>query len=233
MTSAGRRLRLGMVGGGEGAFIGAVHRMAARLDGRWELMAGAFQSDPAASTAFGQGLGLASDRCYGDFKAMAAAEAKRDHRIDAVSIVTPNHLHHAIATTFLEAGVAVICDKPLTTTSKDAADLAAKVEGTGLPFVLTHTYAGYPMVRQARAMVEAGELGPIRVVQVEYAQDWLATDLSGNKQADWRSDPERAGPGGALRRHRHPRLPPGGIREPRAGHGHRGRSRKLRPRPAA
>jgi predicted dehydrogenase len=198
MTSAGRRLRLGMVGGGEGAFIGAVHRMAARLDGRWELMAGAFQSDPAASTAFGQGLGLASDRCYGDFKAMAAAEAKRDHRIDAVSIVTPNHLHHAIATTFLEAGVAVICDKPLTTTSKDAADLAAKVEGTGLPFVLTHTYAGYPMVRQARAMVEAGELGPIRVVQVEYAQDWLATDLSGNKQADWRSDPERAGPGGAL-----------------------------------
>ena len=191
------RIRLGMVGGGEGAFIGAVHRMAARLDGLWTLTAGAFQSDPAASRAFGQGLGLAADRCYGDFAQMAATEAGRPDRIDAVAIVTPNYLHHAPARAFLDAGVAVICDKPLTTTAADAEDLAAAVERTGLPFVLTHNYSGYPMARQARAMVEAGELGALRVVQVEYAQDWLASDVGG-KQADWRGDPARAGPGGAL-----------------------------------
>jgi predicted dehydrogenase len=196
--NAGRPLRLGMIGGGKGAFIGAVHRMAARLDGHWQLVAGAFQSDPDASRAFGQELGLAQDRCYGDFAGMAKAEAARPDRIDAVAIVTPNHLHHAQARAFLDAGVAVICDKPLTTASADAEDLAQAVERTGLPFVVTHTYAGYPMVRQARAMVEAGALGPLRVIQVEYAQDWLAADLAGNKQADWRGDPARAGPGGAL-----------------------------------
>jgi len=194
----GRRLRLGMVGGGEGAFIGAVHRMAARIDDRWTLSAGAFQSDPVASCAFGVGLGLADDRCYGDFREMATVEATKDDRIDAVAIVTPNHLHHPCARAFLDAGIAVICDKPLTTTSEHALDIAEAVSRTGLPFVLTHTYCGYPMVRQARAMVEAGELGALRVIQVEYAQDWLAADLSGNKQADWRGDPERAGPGGAL-----------------------------------
>ncbi len=187
-----------MVGGGEGAFIGGVHRMAARIDDRWELVAGNFQSNPEKSIAFGRSLGLAADRCYGDFRAMAEREAKRADRIDAVSIVTPNSTHHAIARAFLDVGVPVICDKPLTITIRHANDLADVVAKTGLPFILTHNYSGYPMIRQARAMVEAGELGRIRVVQAEYAQDWLATDQSGNKQADWRSDPARAGPGGAL-----------------------------------
>lgn len=197
MTAA-RRLRLGMVGGGEGAFIGGVHRMAARLDGHWDLVAGAFQSDPARGRAFGETLGLATDRCYGDFTAMAKAEAARTDRIDAVSIVTPNHLHVPAARAFLESGIPVICDKPLGISSVEAGPLADAVKRTGLPFVLTHNYSGYAMVRQARAMVEAGDLGALRVVQAEYAQDWLAGDLSGNKQADWRVDPKKAGPGGAL-----------------------------------
>jgi predicted dehydrogenase len=187
-----------MVGGGEGAFIGGVHRMAARLDGHWELVAGAFQSNPEASRAFGIALGLNEDRCYGDFKQMAAAESARDDRIDAVAIVTPNHLHHAAARGFLDAGVAVICDKPLTTNLNDAANLAGTVEKSGAPFVVTYNYSGYAMVRQARAMIEAGELGRIRTIQVEYAQDWLASDLGDQKQAAWRGDPAKAGPGGAL-----------------------------------
>lgn len=192
------RLKLGMVGGGEGAFIGGVHRMAARLDGRWELAAGAFSADAGRSRAFGRSLGLADERCYGDWREMARAEAARADPIDAVAIVTPNHLHHGPARAFLDAGIAVICDKPLTTTLADAMDLARTVERSGVPFVLTHNYSGYAMVRQMRAMVAEGVLGAIRVVQAEYAQDWLASDLSGNKQADWRGDPERAGAGGAL-----------------------------------
>ncbi len=192
------RLSLGMIGGGEGAFIGGVHRMAARLDDRWTLAAGAFSSDAGRSRAFGRELGLNEDRCYGDWRAMAQAEAARSDRIDAVAIVTPNHLHHAPAKAFLEAGIAVICDKPLTTGLNDALDLADAVARTGIPFVLTHNYSGYAMVRQMRAMVTAGTLGAIRVVQAEYAQDWLATALPGNKQADWRGDPAQAGPGGAL-----------------------------------
>lgn len=192
------RLQLGMIGGGEGAFIGGVHRMAARLDDRWTLVAGAFSSDAGRSRAFGQGLGLDGDRCYSDWRAMAQAEAARSDRIDAVAIVTPNHLHHAPAKAFLEAGIAVICDKPLTTGLNDALDLADAVARTGIPFVLTHNYSGYAMARQMRAMVAAGTLGAIRVVQAEYAQDWLATALPGNKQADWRGDPAQAGPGGAL-----------------------------------
>lgn len=193
-----KRLKLGMVGGGEGAFIGGVHRMAARLDGRWDLVAGAFSSEAGRSAGFGRALGLGEDRCYGDWRSMARAEAARADRIDAVAIVTPNHMHHAPAKAFLEAGIAVICDKPLTTSLADALDLAATVERTGVPFVLTHNYSGYAMVRQMRAMVAEGSLGAIRVVQAEYAQDWLATDQSGNKQADWRGDPARAGAGGAL-----------------------------------
>jgi predicted dehydrogenase len=193
-----RRLRLGMVGGGEGAFIGAVHRMAARIDDRWELVAGAFQSDAKRSIAFGAGLGLAADRCYGDYVAMAKAEAARADRIHAVSIVTPNHLHHPIARAFLDVGIPVICDKPLTTNAAHAEDLASAVKRASLPFVLTHNYSGYAMARQARAMVEAGDLGKLRVIHAEYAQDWLATDLKDQKQADWRGDPKRAGPGGAL-----------------------------------
>src|SRR5512146_952927 len=196
--TAENRLRLGMVGGGEGAFIGAVHRMAARLDDKWTLVAGAFSADAGRSRAFGRSLGLAEDRCYGDWKEMARAEASRPDRIDAVAIVTPNNMHHAPARAFLDAGVGVICDKPLTTNLADALDLADTAKRTGLPFVLTHNYSGYAMVRQARAMIANGALGAIRVVQAEYAQDWLARALPGNKQADWRGDPERAGPGGAL-----------------------------------
>jgi predicted dehydrogenase len=187
-----------MVGGGEGAFIGGVHRMAARLDDHWDLVAGCFQSDPARSIAFGRKLGLAQDRCHGDFRGMADAESRRADRIDAVAIVTPNASHHAIARAFLDAGIAVICDKPMTTSLKDALDLREAVVRSGLPFVLTHNYSGYAMARQARAMIEAGELGRVRVAQVRYAQEWLSRDLAGNKQAEWRGDPARAGPGGAL-----------------------------------
>ena len=196
--TAEHHLKLGMVGGGEGAFIGAVHRMAARIDDKWTLVAGAFSGNAARSRKFGQSLGLADDRCYGDWKAMVKAEGSRPDGIDAVAIVTPNNMHHAPARAFLDAGIAVICDKPLTTNPADALDLQDAVKRTGLPFVLTHNYSGYAMVRQARAMVADGALGKIRVVQAEYAQDWLARDISGNKQADWRGDPERAGPGGAL-----------------------------------
>lgn len=193
-----RRLRLGMVGGGAGAFIGGVHRMAARIDDQWELTAGCFQSDPDQAIAFGRRLGLAPERCYGDFRMMAAIEARLADRIDAVAIVTPNSLHHAVASVFLEAGIPVICDKPLAISLRQATEIGDIVARTGLPFILTHNYSGYPMIRQAREMVSAGELGAIRVVQAEYAQDWLATDLPGNKQADWRGDPSQAGPGGAL-----------------------------------
>ena len=193
-----RRLRLGMVGGGPGAFIGAVHRIAARLDDRYELVAAALSSDAQRSLAAAEELRI--PRAYPGFNEMASAESLRPDGIDVVSIVTPNHLHHAPAKAFLEAGIHVICDKPLTTTLEDALDLAEIVKRTGLVFGLTHNYTGHPMVRQAREMVAAGELGAIRVVQVEYAQDWLATPLekTGQKQAEWRTDPTRSGPGGSL-----------------------------------
>jgi len=193
-----QRLRLGMVGGGPGAFIGAVHRMAARLDDRFELVASALSSNPELSMSGAKDLHIA--RPYRTYEEMASAESKRPDGIDAVSIVTPNHLHHAPAKAFLEAGIHVICDKPLTTTLADALDLAATVERTDLVFGLTHNYTGYPLVRQARAMATGGELGPIRIVQVEYPQDWLATPLekTGHKQAEWRTDPARSGPGGSL-----------------------------------
>jgi len=199
-ADARRRLRLGMVGGGPGAFIGAVHRIAARLDDRYDLVAGALSSDPERSRAGARELHIAPDRCYTSFEEMAEAESKRPDHIDAVSIVTPNHLHHRIAKAFLAAGIHVICDKPITTTIKDALDLAATVRRTNLVFGLTHNYTATPMVRQARQMIRAGELGSIRVVQVEYAQDWLATPLekTGHKQAAWRTDPAQTGPGGCL-----------------------------------
>lgn len=193
-------LKLGMVGGGQGAFIGAVHRMAARLDGHWEVVAGALASTPERAQASGEELGLAAERIYPDFATMAAAEAARDDGIDAVSIVTPNHVHFPAAKAFLEAGIPVICDKPLTSNGEDAAALAALVARTGTPFVLTHNYTGYPMIRQARAMVEAGDLGELRLVHVEYIQDWLSEDLEseGVKQAAWRTDPKQSGAGGAI-----------------------------------
>src|SRR2546422_6929260 len=196
-----RRLRLGMVGGGPGAFIGSVHRLAARMDDHFELVAAALTSDPERSRAAALDLHIPPERAYGSFSEMAAAEAKRPDRIDAVSIVTPNHVHFGPAKAFLEAGIHVICDKPLTTTVEDALALEQIVRRSGLIFGLTHNYTGYPLVRQAREMIAAGELGRIRVVQVEYAQDWLTTavEATGQKQAVWRTDPARGGPGGVLR----------------------------------
>jgi predicted dehydrogenase len=194
------RIRLGMVGGGRGAFIGAVHRIAARLDDHFMLVAGALSSDPTRARQSALELGLAPDRAYGDFKAMAAAEAAREDGIEVVAIVTPNDLHAPVATAFLQAGIHVICDKPLATTVAEARDLVRLTQQTGKVFAVTYNYTGYPLVRQARAMIAAGELGDIRVVQVEYVQDWLTERLeaTGQKQAAWRTDPAQAGAGGAL-----------------------------------
>ncbi len=193
-------IALGMVGGGAGAFIGSVHRLAARIDGRFDFCAGALSSTREKSQSSGAALGLDAQRCYGSFEEMAAAEAERSDGIEAVSIVTPNHVHRAASEAFLKRGIHVICDKPLTATLEDAEALGAAVadaERQGTVFVLTHNYSGYPLIRQAREMVAAGDLGTIRVVQVEYAQDWLAEDVS-NKQADWRTDPARSGIGGSI-----------------------------------
>lgn len=193
-----RRLRLGMVGGGPGAFIGAVHRTAARLDDRYELVAATLTSDAARNRAAADELHI--PRSYGNFWEMANAEKERRDRIDVVAIVTPNHLHFAPAKAFLEAGIHVICDKPVTTTLEDAQKLAEIVKRSGLIFGLTHNYTGYPLVRQAREMVRDGALGTLRVIQVEYAQDWLTTEVeaTGQKQAEWRTDPARSGPAGSL-----------------------------------
>ena len=193
------RIRLGMVGGGRDAFIGAVHRIASRIDDQYELVAGCFSSSPEKSLASGADLGVAPDRCYGSFAEMAAREGRRKDGIEAVAIVTPNHMHAPVALQFLKRGIHVICDKPLTATLPEAKRLAKAVEASGVVFALTHNYTGYPMIRQAKAMVAAGDLGEIRLVQVEYVQDWLAEDLesSGQKQADWRTDPARSGAGGS------------------------------------
>jgi predicted dehydrogenase len=194
-----RKLRYGMVGGGPGAFIGAVHRRAAELDGLAELVAGAFSSDPDKSLAHGKALHLDPGRCYPSFEAMAAGEAARPlgDRIDVVVIVTPNHVHFPAACAFIERGFHVICDKPMTTTLADAEALCRLVKARGVTFALTHNYSGYPLVKQARAMVAGGALGTLRKVVVEYTQGWLGTALeaSGQKQADWRTDPARAGAG--------------------------------------
>ena len=189
-----------MVGGGQGAFIGAVHRIAARLDDRWELIAGAFASDPDRARDSAAALHVAPERAYGSFADMAEREAGRPDRVDAVAIVTPNHMHFAPAAAFLERGIAVICDKPLTHRMEDALALAEIVHRTGVPFALTHNYTGYPMVRHARAMVKSGALGAVRVIQAEYPQEWLTTKLedTGQKQAAWRTDPERSGAAGCL-----------------------------------
>ncbi|SFP22979.1 Predicted dehydrogenase [Bradyrhizobium sp. Ghvi] len=199
-TGGHRRIRLGMVGGGQGAFIGAVHRIAARIDDQFELVAGALASDPKRAKVSAKELGIADDRAYGSFEEMAKAEAARADGIEAVSIVTPNHMHSPVAKAFLEAGIHVICDKPLTTTVAEAEELVALVRKTGRIFVVTHNYTGYPMVRQARAMVANGDLGEIRLVKAEYLQDWLTERLeaSGQKQAAWRTDPSRSGAGGCI-----------------------------------
>jgi predicted dehydrogenase len=193
------RIRLGMVGGGVDAFIGGVHRIAARLDDKFELVAGALSSTPERSRKSGAALGLDPKRTYGDFKEMAIRESRLKDGIEAVAIVTPNHMHYPVAKEFLKRGIHVICDKPLTSTLADAKKLAKLVEKGDELFVLTHNYTGYPMVRHARELVRSGELGKIRLVQVEYAQDWLAEPLekTGQKQAAWRTDPKRSGAGGA------------------------------------
>jgi predicted dehydrogenase len=192
-----QKLKMGMVGGGRDAFIGAVHRMAARLDGRIELVAGAFSSDAAKSRASGEDLGLDSSRVYPDYETMAAAEAKlpESERIDFVSIVTPNHVHFPPAKTFLEAGFHVVCDKPMTYDLAEAKALRDLVKSTGKVFALTHNYTGYPMVKEARELVRNGDLGKILKVVAEYPQGWLIQpiDAEGQKQAAWRTDPSKTG----------------------------------------
>lgn len=193
-------IRLGMVGGGKDAFIGAVHRIAARIDGEFQLVAGALSSTPQRALESGRALGLDDKRIYGSFRDMASREARRKDGIEAVAIVTPNHMHFPIAREFLKRGIHVICDKPLTSTLADAKKLARLASESDALFVLTHNYTGYPMVRQAREMIANGDLGAIRVVQAEYAQDWLteAAEETGSKQAAWRTDPAQSGAGGSI-----------------------------------
>ncbi len=193
-------IRYGMVGGGQGAFIGAVHRIAARMDGHFELVAGALSSDKARALASAEELGLDPSRSYASYEEMARAEAAREDGIEAVAIVTPNHMHFPVAKAFIEAGIHVICDKPLTSTLGDADKLLKINQQSDRLFVLTHNYTGYPMMRQAREMVAEGALGTLRVVRAEYAQDWLSEELekTGQKQAAWRTDPEQSGAGGSI-----------------------------------
>ncbi|WP_217701827.1 Gfo/Idh/MocA family protein [Pseudooceanicola sp. HF7] len=194
------RIRLGMVGGGNDAFIGGVHRIASRIDGHFDLVAGALSSTPEKARASAEALGLDPSRSYGSFEEMAEAEAAREDGIEAVSIVTPNHVHFPAAQAFLSRGIHVICDKPLTATFEDAEAMEKAVAESKALFILTHNYTGYPMIRQARQMVADGALGKIRLVQAEYPQDWLtdAAETEGVKQAEWRTDPERSGAGGSI-----------------------------------
>lgn len=193
-------IRLGMVGGGIDAFIGGVHRIAARLDNRFELVAGALSSSSDKARRSGEWLGLAEDRVYTDFRDMARREAARPDGIEAVAIVTPNHMHFPVACAFLEAGIHVICDKPMTASLQEARELVRIAQTSNALFSLTHNYTAYPLVREARHLVESGAIGNIRVVHVEYAQDWLTEPLetTGQKQASWRSDPSRSGIGGCI-----------------------------------
>lgn len=197
-----RRLRYGMVGGGEGAFIGAVHRHAMALDHRYELTAGALSSTPQKARRSGEALGLSPDRNYPTWEAMLEGELARPvgDRIDIVVVVTPNHVHYPVAKAFAEAGFNVVSDKPLVHTTEQANDLVETVRRTGVVFGVTYNYTGYPMVKEARAIVQRGELGALRKVVVGYHQGWLATRLeeTGAKQAEWRTDPARSGAAGAI-----------------------------------
>ncbi len=201
--SSGRKVRMGMIGGGEGAFIGAVHRMAAELDGEIELVCGAFSSDPERSRRSGESLyRLTPDRCYADYVTLFEAEAALDaeHRMDFVTIATPNHLHFDAARRAIEAGFHVVCDKPVTHRLEDALALSSLLEGSDCLFCLTHNYTGYPMIREARALVASGALGNLRRADCEYLQGWLsvAEESAGNKQAEWRTDPARSGAAGCF-----------------------------------
>jgi predicted dehydrogenase len=200
--AAPRKLRYAMVGGGRDAFIGAVHRHAMALDGQYELVAGALSSTPDKALASGRDLSLADDRNHGSWRQLLDDELRRapDERIDVVSIVTPNHVHHDVARAFVDAGFHVVCDKPLVHTSAQADDLVARVAAQGTLFAVTYNYTGYPMVREARELVRTGAIGAVRKVIVEYHQGWLAGALesSSNKQSAWRTDPARGGPAGAM-----------------------------------
>jgi predicted dehydrogenase len=195
-----RKLRMGMVGGGPGAFIGPVHRLAAEMDGKIQMVAGAFSQSPERSREAGVSFGIDPARAYASYQDMISAESKRADGIDFVVITTPNHVHLPIALAALEAGIPVMSDKPATATYSEVQTLQAAVVQSGLPYGLTHTYAGYAMVREARTMCAAGKLGKIRKVTVEYMQGWLSRPLetTGQKQAAWRSDPARSGMGGAI-----------------------------------
>ncbi len=197
-----RKIRMGMVGGGKGAFIGAVHRIAAAIDGQIDLVCGAFSSDPERAKASGRELFLPEDRCYADYATMMAKESAlpEGERMDFVAIVTPNHVHFPVAKAALEAGFPVLSDKPATLNLQEALELAGLVEQTGLKYGLTHNYTGYPMVKQARELARNGSIGRIRKVVVEYPQGWLATPLEkeGQKQASWRTDPARSGAAGCI-----------------------------------
>ena len=202
MDSWKRKLRMGMVGGGQGAFIGGVHRIVAALDGQIELVAGSFSQDPENTRITGEQLYLDPDRCYDTYQEMAAAEAKlpADKRIDFVSIVTPNVSHFPIAKTFIDAGFHVVCDKPMTYTLVEAEELVKIVDDSGLVFGLTHNYTGHPLIRHARQLFQSGEMGTVRKVIVEYLQDFLMVphEKLGQKQAEWRVDPKRSGIGGTM-----------------------------------
>jgi predicted dehydrogenase len=200
VTEAFRKIRIGMIGGGHNAFIGEVHRLAARMDDRFELVAGCFSADYQKSKKFGAGLGLDSARIYRTPSEMASAEAEKGNGIEVAVIVTPNNLHFDQAKTMIMAGFHVICDKPITSDLRQAEELERLVNLSGVHFMVTYNYSGYPMVREAREIIASGRLGKLRVVQVEYPQEWLATDIeaSGQKQAAWRTDPSQAGEGGAI-----------------------------------
>ena len=195
------KLRLGMVGGGQGAFIGAVHRLSARMDDKYEFVAACLSSTAEKAEASAKEIGLSLDRSYPDYKTMALEESKREDGIDVVSIVTPNHMHAGPAIEFLQKDIHVICDKPMTATMDDAHKLMSAIQSSKAHFFLTHNYSGYPVIREMRSLVKNGELGKLRIVKGAYLQGWLGSkeeDSGSNKQAEWRTDPKRSGAAGAV-----------------------------------
>jgi len=196
-----KRLKLGMIGGGKGAFIGAVHRLCARMDDKYDFVAGCLSSTPEKAAKSAEDIGLDLSRSYPDFKTMAEQESKREDGIDVVSIVTPNHMHAEPAIEFLNKNIHVICDKPMTSTMQDAHRLVSAVSNSDAHFFLTHNYSGYPVVREIRSLIKNGEIGQIRIVKGSYLQGWLGLkeeDSGENKQAEWRTDPKRSGVAGAV-----------------------------------